>query len=63
MSNIKIIIAIVLFVIVGLFDLGFNALAVFIPSLGAIAETISEAFLELLQLMIVLFIAFVGGKR
>ncbi len=59
----KILIAIGIYLLLLVVDIGLNFVALFIPGLGAIAETLTEGIIEATQVIIVLFIAFAGGKK
>lgn len=52
----KLIALLVFYVFLALLDIGFNALALVIPALGAVAETISELFIEVLSFGIVILL-------
>lgn len=57
-----------IFVLLGIYfillmlDLGFNIAAIFVPALGAIAETLTEFAIEIGSALIVLFLVFARGK-
>lgn len=48
----KLVILVGIFILIGLIDLGLNAIGIFFPSFGAVVESLGEVVLEIMQTVV-----------